>query len=318
MLYFADSIGSMGPDDVSSTCMAFRKGWKGDMGFHAHNNKSLALINTLTGIDCGISWCDGTIKGMGRGAGNTPTEALLMELEHKHQHSGRAEELQSCLEQFEELRREYSWGPNPFYHFAANHKIHPTFVQHLISDLRYEDKHIFPTLQHLARNPSTRFSENSLRQAVYGQKRKSKGTWDATGWLENRDVLLVGTGPSVGQYIEGILYYIKRNQPSVLFLNINRYLPNSLADATIIAHESRVLLDAQLYENLQHPLIMPASRIEHLLGDRIKSLEILDYGLDLKEQTFVVGPTGCQLSWTLAAAICFGCNCTSESHLRFY
>ena len=50
------------------------------IGFHGHNNLELALINTLTAIDCGADIVDATVTGMGRGAGNLKTELLLTAL----------------------------------------------------------------------------------------------------------------------------------------------------------------------------------------------------------------------------------------------
>ena len=79
MLYFADSFGNMYPNDVQHIVSSLQKGWKGDLGFHSHNNKSLALINCIESLKGGVVWCDGTILGMGRGAGNVTTEGLILE-----------------------------------------------------------------------------------------------------------------------------------------------------------------------------------------------------------------------------------------------
>lgn len=47
VLYFADSMGSMNPDDVAEVIGWFRAYWHGPMGIHTHDNMSLALANTL-------------------------------------------------------------------------------------------------------------------------------------------------------------------------------------------------------------------------------------------------------------------------------
>ncbi len=47
------------------------------LGCHFHNNCGLALANSLSAIEAGCEIVDATIKGMGRGAGNTETELLL-------------------------------------------------------------------------------------------------------------------------------------------------------------------------------------------------------------------------------------------------
>ena len=46
------------------------------VGFHAHANLQMQIPNTLAAIECGASYTDGTLTGLGAGAGNSPTEIL--------------------------------------------------------------------------------------------------------------------------------------------------------------------------------------------------------------------------------------------------
>jgi 4-hydroxy 2-oxovalerate aldolase len=80
VLYFADSLGNMIPEDVQRICKSLKQGWPGTLGIHTHNNKNLALINSITAVENGVTWCDSTITGMGRGAGNASTESLILEM----------------------------------------------------------------------------------------------------------------------------------------------------------------------------------------------------------------------------------------------
>ncbi|HOW59335.1 MAG TPA: aldolase catalytic domain-containing protein [Candidatus Omnitrophota bacterium] len=48
-----------------------------EIGFHAHNNQQLAFGNTIEAIIHQANFLDSTIFGMGRAAGNCPTELLL-------------------------------------------------------------------------------------------------------------------------------------------------------------------------------------------------------------------------------------------------
>jgi 4-hydroxy 2-oxovalerate aldolase len=53
------------------------------VGFHAHNNLSLAVANSLAAIDAGASYIDATLLGLGAGAGNTQMEVLAGVLQRK-------------------------------------------------------------------------------------------------------------------------------------------------------------------------------------------------------------------------------------------
>ena len=47
------------------------------VGFHAHNNLGLAIGNTLAAIEAGVDIVDGSLRAMGAGGGNAPTETLV-------------------------------------------------------------------------------------------------------------------------------------------------------------------------------------------------------------------------------------------------
>jgi len=302
VLYFADSLGNMTPDQVGNVCKAIKKGWAGPLGIHTHNNKSLSLINSISAVENGVEWCDGTISGMGRGAGNASTESLILEMFRYGRHSGDATMLLPTVEDFCRLKNRYGWGPNLYYHYASNHDIHPTFVQALLSDKRYDNQQVLWALQFLAGQEASSYSSETVRHAIYGNQKEVEGAWDATGWLKDREVLLMGAGPSVKQYREGILQYIEKMTPAVLFLNVNQHFPEAVAKATVVSHETRALFDARLYQQLKHPLILPMGRLGKLIKDQLKGLTILDYGLTLEAGSFHIGPKGCRLQWPLAAA----------------
>jgi len=51
------------------------------LGFHSHNNLQLAIGNSITAIESGAEEIDSSIGGLGRSAGNAPTEILAILLE---------------------------------------------------------------------------------------------------------------------------------------------------------------------------------------------------------------------------------------------
>ncbi|OGI01722.1 MAG: hypothetical protein A2Y25_06565 [Candidatus Melainabacteria bacterium GWF2_37_15] len=77
VLYFADTFGELYPDEVKNFIDGIKKEYAGSLGFHGHNNKGLALKNTLTAMECGVTYVDSTINGVGKGAGNLKTEDLI-------------------------------------------------------------------------------------------------------------------------------------------------------------------------------------------------------------------------------------------------
>ena len=113
--YMVDSYGGVYPNDVRETYQMIRDRCDVKIGFHGHNNLELALINTLTAIECGVDIVDATITGMGRGAGNLKTELLLTTLNAQGHHKVDFNALSEVVEAFEKMQRHYGWGTNLAY-----------------------------------------------------------------------------------------------------------------------------------------------------------------------------------------------------------
>jgi 4-hydroxy 2-oxovalerate aldolase len=73
-----DSFGSMYMDQLHYMVSKYQMHLKTKaVGVHFHNNQQLAFANTMEGIIHGATWADGTLNGLGRGAGNCPLELLV-------------------------------------------------------------------------------------------------------------------------------------------------------------------------------------------------------------------------------------------------
>lgn len=80
VIYIVDSFGALYPEEirrVSEMYLEAGEKYGKEIGIHAHNNQQLAFANTIEACAKGVNYLDGTVLGMGRGAGNCSTEALL-------------------------------------------------------------------------------------------------------------------------------------------------------------------------------------------------------------------------------------------------
>lgn len=79
-VYVVDSAGAMTTDDARARVAELKAGLRPQtqVGVHAHNNFSLAVANSIGALEEGVDQVDGCARGLGAGAGNCPTEVLVV------------------------------------------------------------------------------------------------------------------------------------------------------------------------------------------------------------------------------------------------
>ncbi|HEY2494752.1 MAG TPA: aldolase catalytic domain-containing protein [Paenibacillus sp.] len=83
VVYIVDSYGSLDHKDVEFLVEKFKTHLPNKrLGIHAHNNLQLAFSNTLVASELGVELLDASVYGMGRAAGNCPTELLVSQLKN--------------------------------------------------------------------------------------------------------------------------------------------------------------------------------------------------------------------------------------------
>lgn len=94
-----------------------------EVGIHTHNNQQLAFANTIEAISWGANRLDSTMMGLGRGAGNCPTELLIGFLRNPKFHIRPIYEL--LTEHLNPLRDTLDWGALVPYNITGQLNQHP-------------------------------------------------------------------------------------------------------------------------------------------------------------------------------------------------
>ena len=84
VIYMMDSAGHLLPEGVRARVSHLAEHLDVPVGFHAHASLGLQVANSLAAAEEGASFLDGTLRGLGAGAGNTPTEVLAAVLDMYH------------------------------------------------------------------------------------------------------------------------------------------------------------------------------------------------------------------------------------------
>ena len=314
VIYFADSLGSLNPLETKKIIKNIKYNWRGSIGIHAHDNMGKALENSIEAINNSVNWIDCTVTGMGRGPGNTQTEYLLLELNKKDKKKNESIIYLFNLikNYFEPLKLKYKWGVNPFYYFAGLNSIHPSFVQGMLSDERFDSENIYSNLNYLSTVGGKKFSNELISLGENFYRNIQKGNWSPKSLVEKKKILIIGPGNSVLKYNKKILSFIKKNKPIVLVLNAISPIPEKYIDAHIVCHTLRLLSDIEKYKKLKKFIITPYSSFSKNIKSRINTKKILDFGLQVKnkkfefEKNYVVLPNS--LAITYALGICTSGN----------
>lgn len=193
--YMVDSFGSVYPEDVKRIYDIVRNQTDTKVGFHGHNNLQLALINTLTAIDCGVSMVDATVTGMGRGAGNLQTELLLTALNGKNNLEVDFNSLSKTVDPFAAMQKEYDWGTNLPYMVSGANSLPQKEVMSWVTK-RY-------------------FSLNSIIRALSNQSKGIKDNVELENLKEEKKykkALIIGGGPSGKKHAKAINEFINKQE----------------------------------------------------------------------------------------------------------
>lgn len=133
VIYVVDSNGALYPEQIRSLSTRYyeiAKQCGKAIGIHAHNNQALAFANTTEALIFGASNADGSIAGLGRGAGNCQMELLISFLRNPKFN------LRPLIEVIgkwvEPLRKELKWGFDIPYMITGKLNEHPRAAMKLM------------------------------------------------------------------------------------------------------------------------------------------------------------------------------------------
>lgn len=298
-LYLADSLGCLTSSQLQKIISFIKRGWNFEIGLHAHDNLNRALKNSLLAIKNDVKWIDSTITGMGRGPGNLRTENIL-NYSKKHEITKKFLMSKSF---FQSLKKKYNWGPNIYYKFAAKKKIHPTYIQKILSDKRYKKKEYFEIIKALSRFNTRLFNPNKLVNSSYFLSSNLKGSWFPNKIIKNKDVLILGPGKNLQKNKNKIEKLIRKKKFFVISLNTFSSIDERLIHLRVLCHPLRLTSEKIKLKKINCKFVIPISSFTSRFRKSIdiNKDNIYDYGISLREKNQVlVKENYCILPYPLA------------------
>ena len=318
VLYFADSLGSMNEKDINTIISVIKKHWSKPIGFHSHNNKDRALENTKVAFNNGCDWLDCTVTGMGRGAGNTQTEYIVLDesFYSKTFDKNKISDLVSNV--FLPMKKHYGWGSSIEYFMGAVKGIHPTYVQEICADQTINKSQRLNIIDDLSEiDEPNSFSEDALISAIS----KLNPTIDVikgdkcTNFLFEKEVLLIAQTESTKKYQDAINDYIDEKSPFVISINFPKKISNIKYSAVAITHNEKFREETQHYEESDYIFIAPKNLF--LESKKIIKNINYNYGISIKDKIFEANDDYCTLPSRLTFAYAIAFSIASKAgHFR--
>lgn len=242
-----DTFGQMTPEDTINKTKIFDKYLRKDIkiGIHLHNNLQTAFANAISFLDT-ISnerdvIVDTSLLGMGRGAGNLPTELLANYLNSKY---GKDYNIDALIEASDSIiskfKDENDWGYSLPYYLSAINGIHPSYIFQFLERKTLNSVDINNLIKMIPEEKKIEFDKDYAKELyrIYNDQRidDNDNRNKLRRIISGKKVVLIGPGKSTIDYREKIEEEL--NQENVFSIAING---NDLfyTDATFYSNKKR-------------------------------------------------------------------------------
>ena len=248
-LSIVDTYGLMDNIELSKIVKRLDEGLDKDimLGFHAHNNFQLGYSNALKFLDLKTErtfLADGTLHGMGKGAGNAPLELLAFDA---NKYYGKHYDMNQILEAVDsnilKLFGRCNWGYSMKFYLAGTNRVHPNYLSDYISAGYLSISEINDILKNIAepkklyydKSESVRVLDEHTEEVIAKSKENAKRLGAE---LKGHKILLLGPGDTIVGEKRKINSYIKKNEPIVIA--VNYYPKDYKADYVFLTNSRRL------------------------------------------------------------------------------
>ena len=225
-----DTFGSMYEEDLRHVYSLIDHNLVSNVkiGFHSHNNMQLsnALSQSFLRMAVGERQVivDGTISGMGRGAGNTPTELIAQYMVSKLGYSYDIDAILDIIDGYmDNIRSKCIWGYSTPYFIAGCYSAHVNNIAYLTQKNTIRSKDIRFILNKIGAQPRKRYDYDLLEQTYLDYLQSDI---DDTATLKNlrsalfgKAIVVIAPGKTASTHSSQIKKYIRTHNAIVITVN---------------------------------------------------------------------------------------------------
>lgn len=267
--YLVDSFGSMTKNDIQKYIDIINEKLNKNIavGFHAHNNLQLAFSNVTYFVeklhDDRDLIVDSSVFGMGRGAGNLPSELIADFLNKNYDKNYNIIPMLEISDNIiSKIFEKKKWGYSLPYYLSAKNNCHPNYAISFMERNTLTAKDINNLIGMIEENRKVKFNKEYADE-IYDKYNNyiiddNSSIENLIETIDNREVLLIGPGKSIVEYKEKIENILSNN--NIFSISVNNNL-NFKTDAIFFSNRKRY--DEQK-EKVDVEKIMLTSNIKQL------------------------------------------------------
>lgn len=198
------------------------------IGFHSHNNMQMsnALSQEFVRMTYGKREVvvDGTVSGMGRGAGNTPTELIAQYMVSQLKYNYNMDALLDIIDDYmDNIKARCSWGYSTPFFVAGCYSAHVNNIAYLTKKNSIRSKDIRYILNKIGALSRKRYDYDLLEKTyidyLESDINDSNNLEKLGKTLINRNVLIMAPGSTIVSESEKVREYIFRKKPIIISIN---------------------------------------------------------------------------------------------------
>ncbi len=268
-----DTFGSMYQEDLHRVFEIINHNLnpKCKIGFHSHNNMQLsnALSQEFVRMSMGIREVviDGTISGMGRGAGNTPIELMAQYLNTRWHYDYDMDTILDLIDNYmDNIKSKCNWGYTTPYFIAGCYGTHVSNIQYLTKKNSITSKDIRNILDNIGDASRKKYNPNLLEDQYLkclSQKVDNNfNLMDLKELLQNQDILIIAPGHSLIDEIEKVQSYISEVKPTIISVG---FIPKNIKSDFVYVNNFK------RYNNLINQVNY--EKIKKIIASNIKNIK---------------------------------------------
>lgn len=244
-----DTFGAMYEEDLDRIIPILNEHLDKDikLGFHSHNNQQLSFaltmhfINAVENVKRGVV-VDSSLCGMGRGAGNAPTELVANYMNLKHHCNYDMNAIMDAIDTYMGVFMEnYKWGYSTPYFIAGVYCCHVNNIAYLLKNHRTNAKDMRNIIESLSPEDRKKYNYDLLEEKYIENQNHIVDDEETLEQLRkiinNREVLLIAPGKSVIDEKEKVHQYIEKKNP--LIIGVNALNPEYQFDYLFVINKVR-------------------------------------------------------------------------------